>query len=76
MAEPRKVPGSEVARPRLQTLFWTSSIIINFQRDDTQMGKFIQIRRSTIESDAECERHYFIYSNSIIYDRANVSPPL
>jgi hypothetical protein len=46
MAEPRKVPGSKVARPRLQTLFGTSSIIINSQRNDTQMRKFIQIRPS------------------------------
>jgi hypothetical protein len=32
MAEPGEVPGSKVARPRLQTLFRTSSIIKSLQR--------------------------------------------
>ena len=75
MAEPGKVPGGKIARPGLHTLFGTSSIIKNLQRNDTQMRKFIQIRRSAIESHAKYERHYFIYSNSIIYDRAHISSP-
>jgi hypothetical protein len=41
MAEPGKVPGSKVARPRLQTLFGTSPIIKSLQRNDAQMRKFI-----------------------------------
>jgi hypothetical protein len=59
MAEPGKVPGSKVAHPRLQTLFGTSSIIKSLQRNDTQMRKFIQIRRSAIESHAKCERPHW-----------------
>jgi hypothetical protein len=35
MAEPGEVPGSKVARSRLQTFFGTISIIINFQRKHT-----------------------------------------
>jgi hypothetical protein len=41
VAEPGEVPGGKVARPSLQTLFGTSSIIIKLQCNDTQVRKFI-----------------------------------
>jgi hypothetical protein len=75
VAEPGEVPGGKVARPSLQTLFGTSSIIIKLQCNDTQVRKFIQVCRPVIEPHAQRMRHYFIYSNSVLYNRAHLTSP-
>jgi hypothetical protein len=50
VAEPGEVPGGKVARPSLQTLFGTSSIIIKLQCNDAHVRKFIQVFAGLLSS--------------------------